>query len=121
MFAATFGVVKLSVLLLYRRIFTGTLFVRYSLMMCVLIVLWSLSFVFTLGFACGTNLSYAWTDYIAVIEHCDNVTALSFAFSASDLITDLMVLTIPIPMVWKLQKSTLKRLEICGVFLLGLL
>lgn len=121
MFAATLGVIKLSVMLLYRRIFVGNFFKRYSLVMCVLICLWSVSFVFTAGFTCGTNLSYGWTDHQAVVDHCNDIAAWSVAFAASDVVTDLLVLATPIPIVWKLQKSRLQKLEICGVFLLGLL
>ena len=89
--------------------------------MCALIGCWALSFVFAIAFTCGTNISYAWSNHKLVAEHCDNATAWGVAFAVSDLLTDLMVLALPLPMVWQLQKTKLQRLEICGVFLLGLL
>lgn len=116
-----FGVIKLSVLLLYRRLFIGTFFDRYSIAMCVLIVLWSLSFLFSCAFSCGTQIKYAWTGPADTEAHCIDAAAWSVAFAATDVATDLMVLAIPVPIVWRLQKTSGEKLGICGIFLLGLL
>lgn len=116
-----FGTVKLSVLLLYRRLFVGRFFQRYSLSMCVVIVLWSLSFFFASAFECGFNIAYYWTSVAAVEEYCDNLNASDLGFVMSDVITDLMILIIPIPIIWRLQMSTTNKIGLTGVFLLGLL
>ena len=77
--------------------------------------------MFAFAFMCGPDLSNAWISLATYEEHCDNTSALSLAFVASDVGTDLLALAIPIPIVWKLQKTALQRLAICGIFLLGLL
>ena len=42
-------------------------------------------------------------------------------FVISDVLTDVMILIIPLPIVWKLQMSTKNKVGLSGVFLLGLL
>lgn len=101
----TFGMIKLSVLLLYRRLFLGPLFNIYSLIMCGVIALWSLSFVFAFAFQCGTDITAWWTSPATIEAYCDNTSALSVSFVISDVITDVMILTIPLPIVWRLQMS----------------
>lgn len=117
----TFGVIKLSVLLLYRRLFLGRLFNRYSLAMCAVIILWSLSFFFAFAFQCHTDIVHWWTSAATIEKYCDNTNALNLAFVISDVLTDLMILIIPIPIVWKLQMSTTTKIGLTGIFLLGLL
>ena len=119
--AIAFGVIKLSVLLLYRRIFIGSLFHVWSLTICGLIIMWSLSFTLGFGFECGTDASHLWRSTKDSTSHCIDTTSISMAFAVSDLITDLLILAIPIPFVLRLQKSLGERLQICGIFLLGLL
>ncbi len=119
--ALTFGIIKLSVLLLYRRLFVGPIFHRYSLAMCVVIVLWSLSFFFAFAFECGTDIAHSWTSVTTIKAYCDNTNALTLGFVVSDVITDFMILIIPLPIVWRLQMSTAHKIGLTGVFLLGLL
>ena len=121
MLTLTLGVIKLSVLLLYRRLFVGSLFHHYSMTMCMVTVLWSLSFCFAFAFQCGTRLQYFWTSVAAIEEHCDDTNAIELAFVVTDVATDLMVLAIPQPIVWKLHLSTPQKVGLCGIFLLGTL
>lgn len=119
--ALTFGIIELSVLLLYRRLFVGRLFNRYSYAMCVVIVLWSLTFFFAFTFQCGTDSAHWWTSAATIEAFCDNTNGLNLGFVISDVITDVMVLVIPIPIIWRLQMSTTREISLTGVFLLGLL
>ena len=116
-----FGTIKLSVLLLYRRLFVGRLFNLYSLALCGVIVLWSLSFFFAFAFQCGTDIVNWWTSPATIEAYCDNTSALIVAFSISDVVTDIMILTIPLPIVWRLQMSTANKVGLTGIFLLGML
>ena len=117
----TFGMIKLSVLLLYRRLFVGPIFNLYSLAMCGVIALWSLSFFFALAFQCGTHIAASWTSLAMIEAYCDNTSALNVAFVVSDVITDVMILIIPLPIVWRLQMSTANKIALTGIFLLGML
>ena len=117
----TFGIIKLSVLLLYRRLFVGSLFNFYSLAMCVVIALWSLSFFFAFAFQCGTNIANWWTSAATIEAYCDNTSALIVGFGISDVITDVMILTTPLPIVWRLQMSIANKVGLTAIFLLGML
>ena len=116
-----YGIIKLSVLLLYRRLFVGEIFNRYTLAMCAIIALWSLSFFFGFAFECHTNITNYWTSPATIEAHCDNTSALVLGFAVSDVLTDLMILAIPIPIVWRLHMSTRSKIGVTGIFLLGLL
>lgn len=116
----TFGIIKMSVLLLYRRLLVGPLFNRYSLAMCFVIALWSLSFFFAFAFQCGTDIAHWWTSAATIKAYCDNTNAVNLGFVISDVITDFMILIIPIPIVWGLQMSNAHKIGLTGVFLLGL-
>ena len=119
----TFGFIKLSVLLLYRRLFVivGSLFKFYSLAMCGVIALWCLSFFFAFAFQCGTDITNWWTSVATVEAYCDNTSAIIVAFGISDVVTDIMILITPLPIVWRLQMSTANKVGLMAVFLLGML
>ena len=116
-----FGVIKMSVLLLYRRLFIGSFFNYYSLIMCGVIGLWSLGFFFAFAFECGTNLAAYWTSVQTIEQYCVNTDALYVGFVVSDVLTDILILAIPIPIVWKLHMSVVNKVGVTCIFLLGLL
>ena len=116
-----FGLIKLSVLLLYRRIFVGKIFERFSLGMCVLIGLWTLAFFFATAFQCKTDPAAWWTSPKTIALYCDKTQDIELGFAVSDVATDLVVLAIPVPLVWKLQMSVSRKITITCIFLLGLL
>ncbi|KAL2043666.1 hypothetical protein N7G274_003973, partial [Stereocaulon virgatum] len=110
-----FGTIRLSVLLFYRRIFLGRIFNRCSIAICVLIVLWSLSFCLSVAFQCGTHIEYSWTPVLDVTK-CDKDKIWELSFGITDVVTDLMVLAIPLPIIFKLHMSTLRKVGLCGIF-----
>ena len=114
-----FGVIKMSVLLLYRRIFVGRTFNHYSLVMCGVIALWALGFFFAVAFSCGTNLANFWTSAQTIEQYCVNTNALYLGFAISDVLTDILILAIPIPIVWKLHMSVENKVGLTCIFLLG--
>lgn len=116
-----FGFIKLGVLVLYRRIFVGKTFERFSLGMCVLIGLWPLAFFFTTAFQCKTDAAAWWTSAKTSALYCDKSQDIELGFVVSDVATDLMILAIPVPQMWKLQISVWRKIIITCIFLLGLL
>lgn len=116
-----FAVIKVSILLLYRRIFIGRIFNYYTIAMCILIICWSLAFFLATAFQCGTKIEYWWTSTKTIQTYCFDTAELELAYGVSDVITDLMVLVTPIPIIWKLQMSSAQKVALSGVFLLGFL
>lgn len=110
---------KLSILLFYRRIFSSPSF-RIPLWIGVAIVLaWGIAFFFLYLFQC-TPVNANWTTYAGTNRHCLPVT-LNYANAISTIVTDVMILTMPLPMIWGLQLPTRRKIALSGVFLLGAL
>ena len=89
--------------------------------MCFVIALFSMSFLFAFAFQCGTNIASWWTSAATIKADCDNTNAVNLGFTVADVITDAMILIIPIPIVLRLQMSTGRKVGVIGAFLLGLL
>lgn len=69
-------------------------------------------------FACGTHFSYWWSSAGAELKaHCINTQTLGYAQSVSDFIIDVLIVTIPIPPIWRLHLSLKRKLGVVAVFL----
>ncbi|KUI58713.1 hypothetical protein VP1G_11103 [Cytospora mali] len=116
------GLIKLSILFLWRRIF-GTVrsFAASCWVMIGVIVAWSSSFFFATLFQCGTNWVWNWAPIDFFKTHCTNNTTMVTFFIATDILTDLMIMFMPIPIIWKLHMPRRKKAGVTGIFMLGLL
>lgn len=118
----TIGLIKLSVVFLYRRIFSiSRSFNIYSTFLIVLIVTWTIAFLGANIFQCGTHPAAAWTSIKQIIEYCDDTSGATAALALTDLIMDLMIIAAPMPMVWRLQMTLAQKAQVTGIFALGLL
>ncbi|CAI6304056.1 unnamed protein product [Periconia digitata] len=118
----TLMITKLSVLLLYRRIFAvSETFRWYRIALIVLLVIWGVGFTFAKIFQCGTHPTAFWTNKYTFLRYCSDPGGLNVAMCLSDVIFDLMILAAPVPMIWKLHISTFRKIQVCGVFALGFL
>jgi hypothetical protein len=117
----TFGFIKISVVSLYRRIFVTKSFRRFSLGVLVFLGVWMLAFFVPVVLWCGVHPAAGWTSYKDIITYCVNLVDLELAFAITDAMTDLVVILMPIPMLWKLQLSVSRRIALTGIFLLGFL
>ena len=91
------GLIKLSALFLYRRLFivhTRSSFNAISLVICAL---WTGGFFIATVFGCGRNFTYPWKPLI-YIASC-NTNARLDGLMVSDLITDILVWLLPMPIV----------------------
>ena len=97
------GLVKLSVLFFYRRIFSVNVaykpFDIATRLMIWIIILWTVSFFFAFLFDCGTHVDAQWTTLENLVQYCDSLNS-EIAFAVSDMICDLLILILPLPMVF---------------------
>ena len=96
------GFIKLSFVFFFRRIFiTGgsNVFHVISSAVILTITIWMLSFFFWFFFSCGTNFSSRWTTVRTLHTDCPTDIKSDLALAISDFLTDVLVLTLPIPMV----------------------
>ncbi|KAF2114302.1 hypothetical protein BDV96DRAFT_600288 [Lophiotrema nucula] len=114
------GLIKLSTVFLYRRIFLvgkGSAFGITSTAVGLICLLWTIAFFFATVFGCGTHVDRAWGT-LADIMSCNTNMRLD-AMMISDLITDVMVWALPIPVVWGLRISVARKLAVIAVFMLA--
>ena len=115
---------KLSVILLYRRVFVSTS-TRYrigSYIVFILITVWCIGFFLATVFQCGGQPANFWTSPETSQYLCVNTSILQLVLGVLDVVTDLLILMMPVPLVWVLaahQKS--QRLAIIATFVPGLL
>ncbi|KAI2629786.1 hypothetical protein GGR54DRAFT_650075 [Hypoxylon sp. NC1633] len=117
--AIGFGLVKLSVLYFYRRIFLTRTFKTLTTIIIVIVGVWSIGFFVAYLFRCGTNFWALWAPLMYLVQYCYDSKPLFYSLAISDVITDVIILSLPLFWVWRLQMSTAQRFAVSGVFLLG--
>lgn len=109
---------KISILLLYRRLFT-TLnpYFRYCLYTTSMVLVgWAISGFFTTVFQC-TPIHRIW-EGAGEGECIDLVPALT-ALAVINTVVNAAVLILPMPMVWYLNMPRRRKVAICGIFVIG--
>ncbi|KAI1808585.1 hypothetical protein F4811DRAFT_548589 [Daldinia bambusicola] len=112
-----FGLVKASVIVLYNGIFRNIRIFRWTAyVMLALLGAWSISFFFANLFIC-----YPVTPLIEPFygNKCVNEQALFLSTLVTDLIFDILILAMPVPVVLQLHLPLRDRLGVLGMFLLG--
>lgn len=112
---------KMSILLLYLRIFPHSRFrvsVKFCLAFCA-------ATAFCLFWACLFKcwpVSYSWTFWDG--EHygsCSSQNAQGWANAALNIFGDLYVMVLPLPTIWRMSLSKGKRFGIMLMFAVGIL
>ncbi|RAK99402.1 putative integral membrane protein [Aspergillus ibericus CBS 121593] len=108
---------KYSILMFYWRIFSMSN-IRYPIYLIAFIVTgWGLGVIFTTIFQCLPVHGF-WDKTIP--SHCGvDVSNFFIGNAVPNILTDWALLTLPLPYIWKLQRSASQRLALTGVFVLG--
>ena len=107
---------KLSVLFLYRRIFGSGLtrgkrvFNLLNWTLIVLVLLWTIIFSLTSFFMCGKHFSYMWSNWYLLQTHCLDILTQNTWGCILDVIGDVFILLLPLPLVSELSLSMLRGL-----------
>lgn len=117
MWASALSAVKLSLLLLYVQVFRIRKFRFAAYAVIPLVAGWWLS-VFLEELLLCRPLAYNWDK--SIDGKCANVTAAYLAAGILNLLTDVSVLVLPIPMVLRLQLPLRTRLALLVTFCVGL-
>lgn len=113
------GVIKLSVLFFYRRIFAIRAFYIINNAFIALTVAWTVAITFAGAFQC-----YPVHDFWNLFEsqygdHCVDVASLYLAVAVSDLILDILIFLLPVPHLHSLKMPLRQKVAVCALFLLG--
>ncbi|KAI4727038.1 hypothetical protein E4T49_05163 [Aureobasidium sp. EXF-10728] len=116
-YQASLSLTKISILLQYRRVFVGSDIQRIIAgSICVIIVygLWS---VLSTAFMC-TPVSYFWDTSIG--GHCLSRMGVWFANASLNIITDVVICLMPVPVLNRLRLPRKQKYALIAVFCLGL-
>ncbi|KAG7008174.1 hypothetical protein G7Y79_00006g017940 [Physcia stellaris] len=123
----SFGTAKLSVLYLYRRIFAYPAFTRIANIFILVVVAWTIAFFFTILLQC-VPVDSLWdmldSERVNAVNggrgvHCVNMMAFFYANSVSDVLLDVAILALPVPLVWGLRLGWRRKCAVAGMFALG--
>lgn len=109
---------KISVLLLYYRVFRFGYLKSAAYAIGALVVLLAVVSTFLTGFLC-VPLSKVWDDSLP--GHCLSQQNLRIFNSASTIVTDIIILCLPMPQIWKLQLRKAQKTCLTCLFALGFL
>ena len=109
-------------ILSYRRIFYHNRTLR---VLCnsflVILVLQAISFMIASGKQCGDRNWGVWYQEWTLRHKCASAGLVWVGYSISDVVTDLVILALPIRLIWGLQMGVSKRISVVGMLGLGLL
>ena len=115
-----FGFTKLSVLLFYKRVFRGNTFNAAVWTMIGIVFVWTVSFFFANLLQCYP-IWINWNASGAQADQCIKTNAMYLAQAWTDVLTDIMILSLPVPCIWALQMPARHKVGVTAIFLLGLL
>lgn len=110
---------KFSLLTFYVRIFVIRTFRFLAYFVAAVVCGWALSVILETFLLCRP-FAYNWDPTIKDFT-CGNRNAAYLGAGSLNIITDLMVLCLPIPMVWNLQIPRRNKVILSAVFGMGLL
>ncbi|KAF2842127.1 hypothetical protein M501DRAFT_1054858 [Patellaria atrata CBS 101060] len=109
--------VKISIILFYLRSFGTTKKTRWLIMaMMMFVVAYAIARIFSTLFQCRP-FSYFWDR--TQPGTCVNYYALLFSHTIINMVTDVVLLAFPMPIVWQLHIPLRQKVAICGVFCVG--
>lgn len=109
---------KLSILLMYYRIFRFPFFKTWAYIIGIFIILWVICITFLFIFIC-VPVQKLW--YPQIPGRCIDQVATWVANAVSTIATDVAILLLPIPQIWKLQLRTSEKIAVLIAFSLGFL
>ncbi|KAL9110081.1 MAG: hypothetical protein Q9187_008094, partial [Circinaria calcarea] len=115
--AASITIIKISILLFYTRLFGRLRYIRlWAYWLSVFSVCWGIMVILGCSFQCRP-LRFIWDK--SVNGTCMNVALFFILGSAPNVLTDFMVLVLPLPAVFALQTSRGQKISLAAIFMLG--
>lgn len=109
---------KLSILASYLRIFITRGYKNTTYILGVIIVANGIAGVVTSLASCRP-FSARWQGFEYVSAHCIDTVAYWRWISLPNILTDIIMLVLPLPVIWNLQLSRKERIGLTFIFLTG--
>lgn len=109
---------KYSILKLYHHIFSvsSNRFKWVCVIVAIFVTAYSIMLLCIVLLAC-IPIESNWD--AAVTGHCIDFGSALSAASSLNVVSDALVLVLPIPLIWRIKTSIVRRCQIMGIFLLG--
>lgn len=117
-YSTTIAAIRISVLLLYRRIFDVRRFRLATYVVGGLTIAWWLAAVMVAIFQCHP-VKDAWSPLMGFTKNCINFGAFWYGIAGSNLILEIVTLVMPLYLVWSLQLAPSQKLLLSGIFCIG--
>ncbi|KAI0915157.1 hypothetical protein F4823DRAFT_630267 [Ustulina deusta] len=115
-----FGLIKITLLLLWKRLFgRSRALIILCYVMIAVVAAWTVAFFFETVFQCGTNWTLNWAPIFVFLTKCTASLDVLTVFGVTDVLTDLIIIAMPIPLIWTLQMPIRKKVAVTGIFALG--
>ncbi|PYH42555.1 uncharacterized protein BP01DRAFT_425573 [Aspergillus saccharolyticus JOP 1030-1] len=108
---------RLAILCFYLELFRGTWFRWSTIVIMVIVVLYLIASLLTITLLCRP-IRANWD--VTVAKTCGNVTQTEYASAGFNLAVDLLIVTLPMPIIWQLQMPKEKKVGVTVAFLFGL-
>jgi hypothetical protein len=107
-----------SILLFYSRLFTISRAFRLILYIVYAInFAWGIAFTLAYLFQC-TPIDVAWSTGEEYAGTCID-PSVNYYYAVSTIIIDVMILTLPWPMIMQLKMELKQKIAVIGIFMLG--
>ncbi|KAF4992347.1 hypothetical protein FGRMN_7240 [Fusarium graminum] len=116
LYAWNLGWTKLSLLLMYYRIFRVPYFKKMAWLVGSFVFAWVITITFLFIFIC-IPVAKLW--YPDLPGRCINQVGTWIANAASTIFTDIVILCLPLPPIWKLQLGRSEKLGLTAAFAIG--
>ncbi|KAI0873870.1 hypothetical protein GGS24DRAFT_501340 [Hypoxylon argillaceum] len=110
---------KLSILALYYRIFMASKMRIFILITAGFVLAWLIEMEVVLGLGCQPIEGW-WDASVAITAKCVDKVAFTYSTNVLNLIFDLWIFAMPIPVIMRLNVSRAKRIALCCLFSIGL-
>ncbi|KAI2465845.1 hypothetical protein F4781DRAFT_407864 [Annulohypoxylon bovei var. microspora] len=119
LYGTTLMFAKWSILTFYQRVSgaKGSSVQWFARVTMVIVFLWMVSVVLETFLLCRP-LAYNWDTFIK--GTCGDRNAVYVVAGATNMVTDFMILLMPVPIIWKLKFPTSQRVGLTATFSLGL-
>lgn len=109
---------KVSVLLLYTRVFPLPLTIIAARITAVMVTCWSVGSIIATALICQP-ISYSWG--ASAEGHCGDQVALYKGIGVVNLLTDIACLALPMKHLWAIQLPPMRKYALVLTFALGFL
>ncbi|EGD89207.1 hypothetical protein H112_02819 [Trichophyton rubrum D6] len=110
--------IKLSILSFYHKVFGSKQSMRIAVYIESIVTIALYLAGILEPFLLCRPFNYTWNK--EAHGTCGNATKAYLAIAVANLIVDLSIYLLPIPVLWNLQMNLVKRLALCGIFAIGL-